>query len=132
MYRGKLVTTDSSAMLPSEEQSMTSGLVKGTFVLLALWVGLMVASITSAPAHGAIFGYDNFWDCILDKMPGVQNDVAAIAVVQICNEKELSQNVDKKKTNQTRQECTLKHSRNTSGERGPWMIRAACFNLYAG
>jgi hypothetical protein len=89
-----------------------------------------LSGANSAPVQAGLFGYDTFWECILDKMPGVQNDVAANAVAMQCHEKAPSLDVSSKSSRMTWQECVIKHGKNAVGSKGPMMIQAACYNLY--
>jgi len=50
-----------------------------------LYQNLFDCRVNNGTASAGVFGYDNYWDCILDQMPGVQNDVAAGAVMRQCH-----------------------------------------------
>ena len=88
--------------------------------------------LATAQAHAG-----NFATCILDKMPGTQNDVAAVAVYQICNSKHPGgiQVVEQGSgrgifSYDSGAECTAKKAAETRSNRAAHMIGAACKKLY--
>ncbi len=81
-----------------------------------------------------MFGPSNFWECILDEMPGVKNDPAAIEVIRKC-QKEFSTTAEVEKKSpiigiKTAGECVLEYAKDVSSPRGAKLIRAACYTLY--
>ena len=95
-----------------------------------LYAILLVAA--SAPAFAA-----NYATCILDKMPGVANDVAARAVYQVCK-KEHPGSLNAVVQGSGRgffgynsgAECTAKKASDTRSQQAAHMIGAACRKLY--
>ncbi|MHB8726412.1 MAG: hypothetical protein ACYC9Z_13750 [Casimicrobiaceae bacterium] len=90
----------------------------------------MSTSLESGNAHAGLFGYSNVWDCVLDKMPGVQSDAVAAAVYIECQRKAPETRVMNKSTRMRPYECVAKFGRNTGGTQAPALITAACFNIY--
>lgn len=79
----------------------------------------------------------NFAECILDKMPGVQNDSAAAAAFQVCNARypERYRGVTQGEGRglwgyDSGAECALAKSKDTLSGNGAGMIRMACNALY--
>ncbi len=79
----------------------------------------------------------NFAECILDKVPGVQNDNAAAAAFQVCNTRypERYRGVTQGEGRglwgyDSGAECALAKSRDTLSSNGAGMIRMACNALY--
>ena len=75
-------------------------------------------------------------DCILDKMPGVANDMTARAIVMVCkNEYPRILGVDAKKRTgwfdyKSGAECAAKKGKNTSSKLGGAIIFSTCNTLY--
>lgn len=86
----------------------------------------------AAPAFAA-----NYATCILDKMPGVANDVAARAVYQVCK-KEYPGSLNAVKQGSGRglfgyssgAECTAKKASDTHSQQAAYIIGTACKKLY--
>ena len=94
----------------------------------------VLISALALPSGAAIFGYDNYWDCILGEMPGVQNDIAAYAVARSCSQKYPSRSVREKRFSFlgfNRMECIKKYAKKTSSKVAATQISLACGNLYA-
>lgn len=75
----------------------------------------------------------SYHECILDKMPGTRNDVAAYAIARSCREKFPDTSMpDSKKTmwGTTVRDCVSKYAKTSGGESAPYQIRRACFALY--
>lgn len=75
----------------------------------------------------------SYHECILDKMPGTRNDVAAYAIARSCREKFPDISIpDSKKTilGTTVRDCVSKYAKTSGGETAPYQIRRACFALY--
>lgn len=89
-----------------------------------------------ATAAGPVFAA-NYATCILDKMPGVANDVVAQSVLQVCRQKHPG-GFDAVKNGSGRgffgyksgAECTIKKAEDTRSMQGAAMIRASCIRLY--
>lgn len=93
-----------------------------------------IAFVVCAPA---IASAGNFAECLLEKLPGVQNDPAAAAAYQVCAAKwpGLLNGVDQGSGRgffsfDSGAECALKNSSDTRSSRAAMMIRAACNRLY--
>ncbi|ENO90438.1 hypothetical protein [Thauera linaloolentis] len=79
----------------------------------------------------------NYAECILDRMPGVQNDAAAYAAHQVCLS-DFPGGLQAVKQGSGRgffgfdsgAECTLKKAGDTRSQRGAAMISASCRKLY--
>lgn len=91
-----------------------------------------LALLCSSCAYAA-----NFATCILDKMPGTQNDVAASAVYQVCQGKHpgLFGSVVQGSGRgifgfDSGAECTAKKAGDTRSQRGAVLIGVACRKLY--
>ena len=84
-----------------------------------------------APAWAA-----NYATCILDKMPGTQNDVAAQAIYQVCNSKHGGIQTVAQGSGRglfgydSGAECTAKLASETRSNQAAYMIGAACRKLY--
>ena len=86
----------------------------------------------AAPAFAA-----NYATCILDKMPGSQNDVAASAVARVCSSEFPGGNQAVAQGSgrgmfgfKSGAECTAKKAGDTRSNRAAAMIGAACNRLY--
>lgn len=88
--------------------------------------------LTTPPAFAA-----NYATCILDKMPGVANDVAAHSVYQLC----LQEHPDGLAAvpqgsgrgffgYESGAECTAKKAGDTRSQQAAYMISGACRKLY--
>ena len=100
-----------------------------TFYLRSL---IAATLLSCAPAWAG-----NFATCILDKMPGTQNDVAAQAIYQVCNSKHTGglQAVAQDSGRglfgyDSGAECTAKLANDTRSNQAAHMIGAACRKLY--
>lgn len=79
----------------------------------------------------------NFATCLLDKLPGVQNDVAAQAVYQVCVAQHPGAFAAVKQGSgrgwfsySVGAECTMKKAGETRSNRAAGLIGAACRKLY--
>lgn len=74
--------------------------------------------------------------CVLDKMPGVQNDATAAAIYQLCvREHGALLSVDPGSgrgwfSYESGVECAADKAKETSSQRGAMMIRVSCNRLY--
>jgi hypothetical protein len=80
---------------------------------------------------------DNFAECLLDKLPGVQNNNSAGAAYQVCSARypERYAGVEQGSGRgffgfDSGAECALKKARNTHSQNAAGMIRVACNRLY--
>ena len=84
-----------------------------------------------APAWAA-----NFATCLLDKLPGTQNDVAAQAIYQVCNSKHGGIQTVAQGSGRglfgydSGAECTAKKAGDTRSNQAAHMIGVACRKLY--
>lgn len=93
---------------------------------------LVIASLLPLPASAA-----DYATCILDRLPGVQNDAAATAAYQLCTSK-YPGGLEAVKQGSGRgllgydsgAECTLTKAADTRSNRAAYMIGAACRKLY--
>lgn len=80
----------------------------------------------------------NYAECLLDKLPGLQNDAAAHAVAQVCWEKypggyqmiEQGSGRGYFSKYSSGAECTIDKAKHTSSKRAGIMVGAACRYLY--
>jgi tripartite-type tricarboxylate transporter receptor subunit TctC len=92
----------------------------------------LILSVVASPVFAA-----NYATCILDKMPGVANDVAARAVYQVCK-KEHPGGLQAVEQGSGRgffgyssgAECTAKKASDTHSQQAAYMIGTACRRLY--
>jgi len=92
-------------------------------------------------ALAGMFGPSNFWECILDEMPGAKNDAVAVAIIRKCAKKfpstapgsESTTEIKKKSPllgPKTCNECIIKYAEDTTSPKGINFIRGACYKLY--
>lgn len=88
--------------------------------------------LTAAPAFAA-----NYAACVLDKMPGVANDVAAHSVYQLCLQEHPGGLAAVPQGSgrgffgyNSGAECTAKKAGDTRSQRAAYMISGACRKLY--
>lgn len=90
-----------------------------------------IALLAAAPAFAA-----NFATCLLDKLPGTQNDVAAQAVYQVCKSKHGGLQAVAQGSGRglfgydSGAECTAKKAGDTRSNQAAHMIGVACRKLY--
>ena len=90
---------------------------------------LLLAACSSAWAA-------NYATCLLDKLPGTQNDVAAQAVYQVCKSKHGGLQAVAQGSGRglfgydSGAECTAKNAGDTRSNQAAHMIGAACRKLY--
>lgn len=85
--------------------------------------------------YAGIFGSCNFYECILDDMPGVKNDIVARQIVSKCSSECTDMSTKKKFSigfsgKITAQECVVKYAKDTNSEVGARLIFTACYSLY--
>ena len=95
-------------------------------------IATVLLLLAAAPAFAA-----NYATCILDKMPGAQNDVAATAVYQVCIAEHPGGNNAVAQGSgrgmfglKSGAACTAKKAGDTRSNRAAVMIGAACRRLY--
>lgn len=104
-------------------------------ICLIMLILLIICSFLSPYVYAGIFGECNYHECILDKMPGVENDIAARQISKVCSSK-CTDNSEKNKTRfgfsgkMTASKCAVKYSRKTRSEIGARIITRACYSLY--
>lgn len=79
----------------------------------------------------------NYATCLLDKLPGLQNDQAAAAAIQVCNShhpggmEEITQGERRGFFGyESGAECALKNAGETRSSTAAYQIRLACDRLY--
>lgn len=89
------------------------------------------------PATAGLLGPSNFWECVLEKMPGVQNDPVAYQIAADCNTRfpnppEISgkDKVGGLFSVPHAPECVIRYAKNTRSNFGAQLITAACYQLY--
>lgn len=90
-------------------------------------------SLMSLSANAGLFGYSNYYECVLDKMPGVKNDIAAHAIIRSCREKAPETDVGSTFLSfgrMSRTECIAKYAKEVASEVGVIQVRIACNRLY--
>lgn len=94
----------------------------------------LVVLLLPISAFAGLFGPSNYWECILEEMPGVKNDPSAIEVIRKCRKEfPTTSEVEKKSPIigiKTSGECVLEYAKDVSSPRGAKLIRAACYRLY--
>lgn len=88
-----------------------------------------------ASASPGLLGPSNYWECILDEMPGIKNDPAAIEVIKKCRKgfPNSSNDIEKKSPIlgvKSAGECVRDYGRDVSSPMGAKFIQAACYRLY--
>ena len=99
--------------------------------------GSMKAALFIAALLPSIATAGDFATCLLDKLPGVQNDVAAQAVYQVCNAKHPGAFGPVKQGSgrgwfsySSGADCTMKKAGETRSFRAAGLIGVACRRLY--
>ena len=97
----------------------------------------MKAAIFLAALLPSIATAGNFAACLLDKLPGVQNDVAAQAVYQVCHAQHPGAFGSVKQGDgrgwfsyKSGPDCTIEKASETRSIRAAGLIGAACRRLY--
>lgn len=94
---------------------------------------LVFGLLLSGSASAGFFGYENYWDCVLEEMPGAQNDIAARAVMRKCNTEAPARVVERKRfkfLGMDFNECLVKNTKSIRSELGANQVRFACRYLY--
>jgi hypothetical protein len=96
----------------------------------------MLLSLLGAPvmAGAAWLGPANYWECILDGMPGAKNDLVATEIMRACAEDFPRDGEIEEKAPlfgiRTAGECALKYGEEVSSPVAAQQIRTACYRLY--
>jgi hypothetical protein len=103
------------------------------FVLKFISVCLLFLPYYSAFA--GIFGNSNIYECLLDKLPGVKNDAAAIELYRVCRNEFPFDNsyVEKSQSffgSKTAGECVLKYAENVTSQKAAQWIQVSCYKLF--
>ena len=95
---------------------------------------LLIFIIFPLGASASIFGSSNFYECILDNMPGTENNQVAAKIYLKCQKEYPNKSNIKKKSSifgiKTRSECILEYAKNTSNQLVAANISSACYKLY--
>jgi hypothetical protein len=88
-------------------------------------------------AHAGLFGPSNYWECILDRLPGTQNDILASQIQMNCLKDfpDTGPVIGKDKVGGLisvphADDCTMKYEKNTASFFAAQMIYAACHQVY--
>lgn len=107
--------------------------------LLRASVAVLITSASIAmprPVVAGLFSPSDFGDCILDRMPGTANDIAAGQIYAACVEKFPRAADDIKKETGTfakyknGRECVIANAKNTSSPIAAKVITSVCFAKY--
>ena len=92
---------------------------------------------TALLAFSSLTQAGNYATCLLDKLPGLQNDQAAAAAIQVCRSKHpggMEQIAQGEKRGafgyESGAECALKKAGETRSSTAAYQIRLACDRLY--
>ncbi|MEM8844494.1 MAG: hypothetical protein AAGB35_05555 [Pseudomonadota bacterium] len=97
------------------------------FILLYLY---------SASSHAWWFSHDNYWECLLENLEGIQSDTIANEVIESCQSEYMFYErtfVDKKYPwfgVKTADECVIKYGKHVKSEIAARYIQSACYKLY--
>ena len=103
------------------------------FVKTGIAVSMLIASFSGKA--GWFSDPTNFHECILERLPGVQNDLAAIAETNQCRQEFPDFTPPEKASHlftgpETVDECLRKYAHDTPSNYAANQIRDACFQLY--
>jgi len=83
------------------------------------------------------FGPSNYWECILDSLPGAQNDIVGTNLIIQCNKKFPNPRLIAEKDKvgglisvPTKDDCIMKYAKDTTSPLAAKSIYAACYQLY--
>lgn len=95
---------------------------------------LLLLMFLPCVVNAGIFGSSNYWECILEEMPGVRNDPAVYAVIGKCRKDFPNRSSVRKKSSifggTTARECFLEHGKAVSNPKTVKFLRHACYRLY--
>jgi hypothetical protein len=100
-----------------------------------LWGALCVMVLCAPAAHAGLFGPNDYYSCVLDRMTGVQNDYAANAIVVGCNAEFDWRAPVKRRTGPfaryaSGNECFLDKGKALASGLGARVVLFACHTLY--
>ena len=75
----------------------------------------------------------NYWECILDEMPGAKTKTVTFAVRKKCNQYSRDYKIEKKSSFfgiKNASDCVIEYASDTPSETAAKAIRAACNKLY--
>lgn len=98
-----------------------------------LTLPVLIATLLSSQSYAG-----NYAECLLDKLPDIQNDAAALAVAQLCYQEYpgMYSLITKGSgrgffaTYSSGPECTIDKAGKTQSSKAGVMIRVACHHLY--
>lgn len=103
---------------------------------MKLFISIVIFLVVLFPvnASAGLWGPSNFWECVLEEMPGVKNDETARSVLRKCR-KDFpgTYNVKRKKPVfgvKTNNECMIKYGKDVTSPVGIKAITGACYRLY--
>lgn len=101
-----------------------------------VWAAILGLVVVAAIEESAIFE-ENYATCLIDEMPGIENDLAAHAATQVCKTKHPRGFYEIKRGSgrgwfsyDSGAECTLDKSKKTASRVAARQIRVACNVLY--
>jgi len=101
--------------------------------LLAVISSLLIAFSAKAAVAG-FFGPSNFWECIIDEIPGTKNDPAAKEIFKKCKKRFPVEEDVKKKSPlfgvKTVGECVMEYGKDIASPAGARFLFRACKKLY--
>ncbi len=99
-------------------------------------INILVILCVLKPAVAGWFGPDNYWECILKNMRGVQSDTIADEVILSCKHDYPFHErifIEKKQPwfgPKTASACVLKYGKDVRSEVGARYLQSACYKLY--
>jgi hypothetical protein len=100
---------------------------------MRITVAAMCLVTLSGTASAGLFGPDNYYECLLDRLPGTSNDATAQQIIAACQKEYRSTSVSEKKSGffrPTARECSIKNGKNTASNLAGRAIVMACNQLY--
>lgn len=101
---------------------------------LVVCLTVMFAILLPVNTFSGVFGASNYFECILEEMPGVKNDAAAMEIARKCAKKHSPITEVEYKSPifgvKTAGECVLKYAKNISSPQGAARVKVSCYKLY--
>jgi len=100
---------------------------------IAIYSFFLILILISSGTKAGIFGTSNQSECMLDKLPGTENNIAARVIIRYCRDNYSDQFVKEKSPFfgvKTEAECIIEYSKETSSRIAANWIRGACQKLY--
>lgn len=120
----------SSILLDATQQVAAKDIAMKEVKCLTVFFILLGSVSTSA----SVWGPDNFWECILEELPGVKNDAAARELLLLCKKEYPNTYIVEKKAPvfgiSTAGECVIEHAKDVTSRKGAMAIRSACYKIY--